>query len=794
MVVTDWLRSLYVDSANSFRPRRRRRGFTAIEPLEQRVMLSGTATNPQTIDIDWHQTQKRISTGWRDSLLLDELNDPSAQITGHSNFTPANGVDGGQLRWVSKWGGIDWIAPKNFSTNADDELVASFDITVDNGTDTYDATVNIKLKNSAVTAADDAFVINNEDDIYTGWRGPLFDNDNDSDGDDLTTTTQRDVSTDGGVAKWLSKRGGLFYKPDADYLGVDELSYTVTDGVSSDSAGVKIAVVGDINITLSEDTAVGTYVATLPAEWASDPFSVSLSNSEYFEIEEIDGEHKLTLIKQLDYESTGYIDGKSWKGVGFTEAFEVTATQGGAAGFDAASGRVVVSVADMTGIDLGADIDGDGDIDEDDDAAEDPSNGLGLRTFVNVDDDNLNGVADSSDSSATYTSFGTFIDDDLLEVSLDLSEVHVAANAGKWIALEATQLRLYSNQQKSSLTGYDPTVTQGSRRYWKIGADGQSSLPSTVYVEGYGEGDFKVHLRLYSEDRATIIERDTISVSVEALKIAVDPATDLSLDTSHWDNTVDVPTGWKVIGSLATIAGGTPAQLRTPGPVKNESTGQWLGKNLGSTYDVTFDIDQAGSYAYEISFEYSFENGRPGITTGHYVEADNADSKPGFFANGGVYFDNKAELQIYDTAALLAAINGTPVVIGGNQVTLNGGLNGSVTNLSGGSKPWRQESVNTLISGVPYASDSSLNSMTDLETAPQGGGQIAIQFRRIEADGVDSIYEIRTLVGDGDWGEWTRIDGGTSGSSKRRVPNGKIHFQQHWGSGVIYSNINIKEI
>ncbi|QDT36453.1 Ig-like domain-containing protein [Stratiformator vulcanicus] len=344
MVVTKWLRSLYADS---FRPRRRRRGFTAIEPLEQRVMLSGTATDPQTIDIDWHQTQKRISTGWRDSLLLDELNDPSAQITGHSNFTPANGVDGGQLEWVSKWGGIDWIAPTNFSTNADDELVASFDITVDNGTDTYDATVNIKLNNSAVTAADDAFVINNEDDIYTGWRGPLFDNDNDSDGDDLTTTTQRDVSTDGGVAKWLSKRGGLFYKPDADYLGVDELSYTVTDGVSSDSADVKIAVVGDINITLSEDTAVGTYVATLPAEWASDPFSVSLSNSEYFEIEEIDGEHKLKLIKQLDYESTGYIDGKSWKGVGFTEAFEVTATQGAATGFAVASGRVVVTIKNL---------------------------------------------------------------------------------------------------------------------------------------------------------------------------------------------------------------------------------------------------------------------------------------------------------------------------------------------------------------------------------------------------------------------------------------------------------------
>jgi len=111
--------------------------------------------------------------------------------------------------------------------------------------------------------------------------------------------------------------------------------------------------------------------------------------------------------------------------------------------------------------------------------------------------------------------------------------------------------------------------------------------------------------------------------------------------------------------------------------------------------------------------------------------------------------------------------------------------------MSGGQKNWNSEPVNALITGVPYATGSS--TAAGLLAAPMGDGSIRMQFERVVADGVDTTYRLRTKIGDNDWSDWFEVTGGT-GSGKNREPDGLIYFQQHWGSGVRYSNIHINEL
>ncbi|WP_310820905.1 hypothetical protein [Stratiformator vulcanicus] len=183
------------------------------------------------------------------------------------------------------------------------------------------------------------------------------------------------------------------------------------------------------------------------------------------------------------------------------------------------------------------------------------------------------------------------------------------------------------------------------------------------------------------------------------------------------------------------------------------------------------------------------------MTAGNYVDADYHKSKPGFFSNGGVYFDNKVEVQIFDTASLLAAMTAGQVIIGGNTANVSGTVVGGKVDMTGGTKPWLQEDVASLITGVPY-NETDATLLTDLQNAPQGGGSITMRIQRLRTDDNEpsnNTYSVLVKLGDGDWIDYGTIEGGTGGG-KTRPKSDTILFQQHWGSGVIYSNIRVKEI
>ncbi|WP_339412241.1 tandem-95 repeat protein [Pseudomonas sp. EA_35y_Pfl2_R5] len=157
-------------------------------------------------------------------------------------------VDGDTLTIASVTSGNGGTAVLNpdgtvtFTPNANFNGVADFTYTVTDGaltSNTATVTVNVAPGNDAPVAVNDSLIAS-EDTPITYTANDLLGNDSDVDGDPLTIASV--TSGNGGTAV-LNPDGTVTFTPNANFNGVADFTYTVTDGaLTSNTATVTVNV------------------------------------------------------------------------------------------------------------------------------------------------------------------------------------------------------------------------------------------------------------------------------------------------------------------------------------------------------------------------------------------------------------------------------------------------------------------------------------------------------------------------------------------------------------------------
>ena len=442
---------------------------------------------------------------------------------------------------------------------------------------------------------------------------------------------------------------------------------------------------------------------------------------------------------------------------------------------------------------------------------------VGKRVFINMDDDNKNGEPDHGDSKPDYLRHDLH-DKDFAETKLDAAAVDGLQGYSLWLGVP-TGSSAWGDDQKTYLRDvadppdgginvpWDPyyNAVYGTWYYWNIGAEGVS-FPATVFVERWTLNEAKVFWRLVEPggsgaNNGDVVERDTVEVNAEW---AVWPNQDPSAEWDPGENTLQwngfrLAPGWYIQKSLGQIINGSIGYIRTEYPEETE-TGQWEGtgnQNSNATLDLaelcgTEEWEDAVTVRIEVT--YAFEQS-PNITVGQFVDTTYSKYKEGFFHNSGVKIENCAEIQIYDTASLLDAIdNGHDGIIEGNSVTIshdpgNDIETGEVLLRHTGSQSgdWLAESVNALITGIPYAATPKPSGITYrewLDSAPTGGHTMIIDVSR----GDDDKYDFSVKIDEDDPIEYSDI-------SPSGTPDpGMLYLQSHWGGGVTFTSAKVKKL
>jgi VCBS repeat-containing protein len=139
------------------------------------------------------------------------------------------------------------------------------DGTVDSAPDT----VTISTGNSAPTAVNDSFTVD-EDAVLSISAPGVLANDSDAEGDDLTVSLVSNVSN-GSLT--LNADGSFTYTPDADFNGSDSFTYTVNDGAGTSTVAtvtLTVTAVNDAPVALADTATVLAGESVLIAVLASD--------------------------------------------------------------------------------------------------------------------------------------------------------------------------------------------------------------------------------------------------------------------------------------------------------------------------------------------------------------------------------------------------------------------------------------------------------------------------------------------------------------------------------------------
>jgi hypothetical protein len=315
-------------------------------------------------------------------------------------------------------------------------------------------------------------------------------------------------------------------------------------------------------------------------------------------------------------------------------------------------------------------------------------------------------------------------------------------------------------------------------------------------------------LRKVGEATSPFVERDTVEINVETI---VWPSNETGNqwqkyqtdDPEHPWNGFAVPEGWLVEKSLGAIINGQLGAIRTHFPRQTQLG--WEGPNVDdplkwASIPIPKSADGSTEAEYfTIEVTYAFEDGPH--SKSHYVDADNGQVKPGYFANSGVYIDHRVEIQIFDTEWLLNAhTGGVPVIIDGQLVNslwaTVSGENVNLAQVQGGAPAnsnWKIERVNQLITGIAYGVNPvdpitlqpvPLDDLAALNAAPQGNASMTIKVRRYDVTDTSAKYDLVIQVG-GRTYKYVGILQTHSGPS--RPPTGLIYLQSHWGSGVAFT-------
>ena len=458
-------------------------------------------------------------------------------------------------------------------------------------------------------------------------------------------------------------------------------------------------------------------------------------------------------------------------------------------------------------VDLDTDSDNDGTVepnDSDEDAKENADDEPGKRIFVNKDDDNKNGKADTEDDDDAYSEN----DNDFAEIQLNISENGMSILAGHKLYLIADAgLNIWSDRQKTPLpyAANPPSGSSGTGDdetadifWWDI--YGGSPTNWTFHVEGTTTGTHYVQLQLRKSD-GTIISQDIVKISVEKMVWPnQDPAADWDATdpTSEW-NGFELPEGWFVSSSLCNIINGTTGYIRTEYP-EETSAGRWEGTTNQNSYaELDLATVCGGSWnnnvTVRIEITYAFEQS-PNIAVGDFVDTNLAGRyQASFFHNSGIKIENRSEIQIFDTASLLDAIDGSQETIDGVTASVIGDASDinarGVVQLDHGGTAWtttEADKVESLISGTPYAVDTRMDGetyMERLQRAPQGGQTMTIDVFR-ENDGEYTF----TITINGSTKTYNNIVRG----KPEDVISNKLMMQSHWGSGVKFTSAKVKKL
>jgi len=185
---------------------------------------------------DASSVQDDVTVAEDTALDIDVLsNDTGFIIENMSIANPGSPVNG--TAEVINVNGQDWI---RYTPNVNFNGVESFDYTVTDGfsTLTGNVTVTVVADNDAPVANNDSISVNEDSTVTKDLRS----NDSDPEGSVLIISSVSGANHGQVIIENSGAR--IRYNPNANYYGTDSFSYTVSDGVLTDSATVSVIVAG----------------------------------------------------------------------------------------------------------------------------------------------------------------------------------------------------------------------------------------------------------------------------------------------------------------------------------------------------------------------------------------------------------------------------------------------------------------------------------------------------------------------------------------------------------------------
>jgi hypothetical protein len=228
----------------------------------------------------------------------------------------------------------------------------------------------------------------------------------------------------------------------------------------------------------------------------------------------------------------------------------------------------------------------------------------------------------------------------------------------------------------------------------------------------------------------------------------------------------------------------TAYTLRTPLPTINASASTSANNNASPESLLDYNCD----FSMQVGFDYvgtDYVAGYTNVTTPH-----NKNPHRSFHRNSGIKIYDLYEIQIYDTASLLAQ---------SSLETIGAGQQGSpMTNWQGVQLPSNGikktgdtsfESISGCVTGIPYLANVwHSKTQTDLSEVT---GRKTLDFTVVHGL-VNGSNPCVTITSSGE--TFPNLEYGTGGKYSvmlKNTPLRKIFIQSHWGSGVSYSSISI---
>ncbi|MGB7347675.1 MAG: hypothetical protein WBD20_25855 [Pirellulaceae bacterium] len=439
------------------------------------------------------------------------------------------------------------------------------------------------------------------------------------------------------------------------------------------------------------------------------------------------------------------------------------------------------------------------DIEEDD---------LGKRIFLNIDDDNRNGIPDREDVYAPGGN-ATAGENDLARVEFATGLPFITDY--RWMELRFTfdaGLRGWATAQKQG--AYTPNVDGGG--VYTIDLDGTDSagfpnhltVPNEFFVEGVSVSH-RAFVTVELLRGTTVLSTDKIVFSVEKIvwPFANPPAgyqDDPTSDANSWIG-IELNEGWFIDKALIDYIV-NPADRGTIETVHPDRTTphEARPRTVKGRADNDGELSPS-TESYPNGFRAEIEYAFPHRDLNGYVQAVGKGAKLSLVGNSGVKFGANAdefnkpwEVAIKDVDGLFAEAGGDAAV----QTATD--ANGNVDVVT---PDYAAEPVNRLMTAVVYGGDYKL-----MKNNPRYHIHYAQSFKPADASEYYQTHLANNSLSDGlmvidlkrsgvTWVLVVTLGGVETYRDNNFVPIqpdnplGEISLQSHWGSGVRFNNMEV---